>query len=79
MRTPARASTQRAEAALQIKRFSDAAKAWEQRLLTLEDTDPIPYRTQNGGDYEIPALTLRSGRESVGDRGFGMHQDSSRR
>ncbi|MQY23032.1 NAD(P)H-dependent oxidoreductase [Nocardia macrotermitis] len=55
--------------------FSDAAKAWEQRLLALADTDPIPYRTQNGGDYEMPSLRLRAGREVMGDKGFGLHRD----
>ncbi len=29
------------------------------RLDGLATDAPIPYRRQNGGDYEIPALTLR--------------------
>jgi NAD(P)H dehydrogenase (quinone) len=53
--------------------FADAAKAWEQRLLTLEETDPIPFRRQNGGDYEMPSLRLREGLESPGSAGFGLH------
>ncbi|WP_067884846.1 NAD(P)H-dependent oxidoreductase [Nocardia vaccinii] len=54
--------------------FSDAAKAWEQRLRTLADTEPIPYRSQNGGDYELPSLHLRPGLENSGERGFGLHR-----
>jgi hypothetical protein len=29
------------------------------RLYALWETDPIPYRTQNGGDYDIPSLELK--------------------
>ncbi|MNL75878.1 hypothetical protein D3C87_2017540 [compost metagenome] len=29
------------------------------RLDSLWDTEPLNYRRQNAGDYEIPALTLR--------------------
>ncbi|WP_433760183.1 NAD(P)H-dependent oxidoreductase [Nocardia sp. CA-135398] len=53
--------------------FTDAAKAWEQRLLTIEQTDPIAFRIQNGGDYELPALRLREGLEPKGRTGFGLH------
>jgi len=53
--------------------FSVAAKSWQQRLLTLADTEPIPYRKQNGGDYEIPSMLLRDSLESLGDKGFGLH------
>jgi NAD(P)H dehydrogenase (quinone) len=56
--------------------FSVAAKAWQQRLLTLADTEPIPYRRQNGGDYEQPALLLREGLEAVDDKGFRLHLGS---
>jgi len=34
-------------------------EALGQRLDALWTTAPIPFRPQNGGDYEIPALTLR--------------------
>ncbi|NEA52451.1 NAD(P)H-dependent oxidoreductase [Streptomyces sp. SID10815] len=51
----------------------DLAKAWERRLLTLESTEPIPFRRQNFGDYEIPSLHLKEGRESAGRTGFGLH------
>ena len=53
--------------------FPDVAKAWEQRLLTLESTEPIAFRRQNFGDYEIPALRLRPGLEPKGSKGFELH------
>ncbi|MEU8432808.1 NAD(P)H-dependent oxidoreductase [Streptomyces sp. NPDC029216] len=58
---------------LSAEAFADAAEQWKERLLTLEDTDPVPYRSQNGGDYEIPAVRLREGLESPGRSGFGLH------
>ncbi|MEU3036500.1 NAD(P)H-dependent oxidoreductase [Streptomyces griseoaurantiacus] len=53
--------------------YADAAKAWERRLLTLESTEPIPFRPQNFGDYEIPSLQLKEGLEPAGRTGFGLH------
>ncbi|MEC3956399.1 NAD(P)H-dependent oxidoreductase [Nocardia sp. CDC153] len=53
--------------------FPDVAKAWEHRLLTLESTEPIAFRQQNFGDYEIPSLHLKQGLEPVGRTGFGLH------
>ena len=53
--------------------FADAAETWKKRLLTLEQTDPIPYRRQNDGDYEIPAARLREGLETPGRTGFSLH------
>jgi NAD(P)H dehydrogenase (quinone) len=53
--------------------YPDVAKAWEQRLLTLESTSPIAFRPQNFGDYEIPSLHLRPGLEPPGRTGFGLH------
>ncbi|KUL58475.1 NAD(P)H-dependent oxidoreductase [Streptomyces sp. NRRL S-1521] len=53
--------------------YADVAKAWEQRLLTLESTEPIAFRRQNFGDYEIPSLHLEEGREPAGRTGFGLH------
>ncbi|RRR99471.1 NAD(P)H-dependent oxidoreductase [Glycomyces terrestris] len=55
--------------------YADVAKAWEQRLLTIESTEPIPYRRQNFGDYEIPSLHLKEGLEPAGRSGFGLHVD----
>ncbi|TRV81081.1 NAD(P)H-dependent oxidoreductase [Streptomyces sp. 130] len=53
--------------------YREAAKAWQERLLTLESTAPIPYRRQNFGDYEIPSLHLKEGLEAVGRSGFALH------
>ncbi len=54
--------------------YPEVAKAWEQRLLTLESTDPVPFRRQNFGDYEIPpSLHLKEGLEPAGRSGFGLH------
>ncbi|HEJ7040021.1 MAG: NAD(P)H-dependent oxidoreductase [Serratia liquefaciens] len=40
-------------------RFAEACNALGQRLDELEQTSPIPFRRQNAGEYEIPALTLK--------------------
>lgn len=53
--------------------YTDVEKAWEHRLLTLETTEPIPFRPQNFGDYEIPSLHLREGLEPAGRTGLGLH------
>jgi NAD(P)H dehydrogenase (quinone) len=53
--------------------YPDVAQAWKQRLLTLESTEPIPFRRQNFGDYEIPSLHLKDGLEPVGRTSFGLH------
>ncbi|MGW4243203.1 NAD(P)H-dependent oxidoreductase [Nocardia sp. NPDC004722] len=53
--------------------FPDVAKAWEQRLLTLDSTEPIAFRRQNFGDYQIPSLQLENGLEPHGRTGFGLH------
>ncbi|MFC7964201.1 NAD(P)H-dependent oxidoreductase [Streptomyces cinereoruber] len=56
-----------------VEDYPDIAKAWEQRLLTLESTEPIPFRRQNFGDYELPSLHLKEGLEPTGRTGFGLH------
>lgn len=43
------------------------------RLDTLATTAPIPFRRQNHGDYEIPAMTLRADL-APGEVGFGVHR-----
>ncbi|MCL7366433.1 NAD(P)H-dependent oxidoreductase [Streptomyces sp. ESR1.13] len=53
--------------------FEDAARAWRERLLSLETTEPIAFRPQNHGDYEIPSLGLKQGLEEPGRSGFGLH------
>jgi NAD(P)H dehydrogenase (quinone) len=42
------------------------------RLDTLFSAEPIPFRRQNAGDYEIPALTLRPD-IAPGQSGFAVH------
>jgi NAD(P)H dehydrogenase (quinone) len=42
------------------------------RLDALQDTDPIPYRMQNGGDYDIPSCELKPGL-SAGRGGLDIH------
>jgi NAD(P)H dehydrogenase (quinone) len=42
------------------------------RLDNIAATAPIPYRTQNGGDYEIPACVLKEGL-SAGRTGLNVH------
>ncbi|MDJ0363109.1 hypothetical protein [Rhodococcus sp. H29-C3] len=56
-----------------IWRKPEAAKAWVERLLSVESTEPIAFRPQNYGDYEIPSLQLKDGLESAGRTGFGLH------
>ncbi|NDZ73196.1 NAD(P)H-dependent oxidoreductase [Streptomyces sp. SID10362] len=53
--------------------FEDAAKEWKERLLSLETTEPIAFRPQNFGDYDIPSLRLKEGLETPGRQGFGLH------
>ncbi|WP_414161413.1 NAD(P)H-dependent oxidoreductase [Serratia sp. BNK-12] len=53
-------------------RFSEACNALGQRLDELEQTSPIPFRRQNAGEYEIPALTLKPD-IAPGRKGFSAH------
>jgi len=53
-------------------RFQDELSALGARLDRIGETDPIPYRAQNGGDYEIPSLELKAGL-SAGRHGFDIH------
>ena len=48
------------------------------RLDALWTTHPIPFRPQNAGDYEIPALTLRDD-IAPGEAGFAVHTAPARR
>lgn len=43
------------------------------RLDTLATVAPVPFRPQNAGDYDIPAMTLREP-IAPGRTGFGIHQ-----
>ncbi|MEV0645039.1 NAD(P)H-dependent oxidoreductase [Phytomonospora sp. NPDC050363] len=55
--------------------FGPIRAQWVERLLKLEATDPIPFRRQNFGDYEIPSLRLRPGLERPGAKGFELHAE----
>ena len=53
-------------------RFDETRAALGRRLDELWTTQPIPFRRQNAGDYEIPALTLKD--EIVpGKVGYAVH------
>lgn len=56
--------------------YTDVAKACEQRLLTIETTEPIAFRRQSFGDCEIPSLQLKEGLEPAGRTSFGLHLSS---
>lgn len=54
------------------ERYAGWCAALAQRLDRLAQDQPIAFRRQNGGEYEIPALTLREDL-AEGERGFGVH------
>lgn len=58
--------------------FNAAAGELRQRLRELSSTEPIPFRPQNGGDYELPTLMLKSGLESASQSGFSIHTRPSK-
>lgn len=53
-------------------RFAAICEELEHRLDTLATTPPIPFRRQNHGDYDIPAMTLKS-EIAPGVVGFKAH------
>lgn len=53
-------------------RYQASLSALGERLDTLFETAPIPYRMQNGGDYEIPSMVLKPG-VSAGREGLDIH------
>lgn len=54
--------------------FQIVADDLRHRMRTIQTTQPIPFRPQNGGDYLIPAMTLRPELEAPGVSGFSLHQ-----
>jgi NAD(P)H dehydrogenase (quinone) len=50
---------------------------YKERLLTLDTTPIIAYRSQNGGDYDGQQV-LKPGREGVGVTGLAIHQINPR-
>lgn len=57
-------------------RFARVTEALGDRLDQLFTTPPIPFRAQNAGDYEIPAMTLHP-HVAPGQTGFAAHVASS--
>ena len=57
---------------MDAERFARTCDALGERLDALATTPPIAFRPQNGGDYEIPSLTLRD-EHAPGRGGFGVH------
>jgi NAD(P)H dehydrogenase (quinone) len=53
--------------------FEAAAERLRGRMQTIADTPPIPFRSQNGGDYIIPSMQLRPGVEHPHAAGFDLH------
>lgn len=54
-------------------RFDTIREELGRRLDTLATTTPIAFRPQNGGDYDIPQLTLRDD-VAPGRSGFAAHR-----
>lgn len=52
--------------------FADQCATLAERLDTLWQTEPIPFRRQNHGDYLIPSLTLRP-ELAPGQSGLAVH------
>lgn len=53
--------------------FDILAEQLRERMRTLPTTAPIPYRQQNGGDYQIPTMELKANLEAPGTVGFALH------
>lgn len=56
-------------------RFATEAERLRERMRGLASDAPIPYRSQNGGDYSIPDCKLRPGLGVPGASGFALHRD----
>lgn len=57
--------------------FEPVAERLRERMKTLATIAPIPYRQQNGGDYEIPSMNLHPMLGDPGASGFALHQNKS--
>lgn len=53
--------------------FSATADELRQRLRELSTMEPIPFRPQNGGEYELPTLILKPDLEAASESGFSVH------
>jgi NAD(P)H dehydrogenase (quinone) len=59
-------------------RFAKIRDELGQRLDNLWEEQPIAFRKQNAGDYDIPMLTLRNDL-LTGQSGFGIHTETKRK
>jgi len=57
---------------LDVPQYAALTEKLGRRLDTLATTEPIAFRAQNGGDYEIPSLTLRD-EIAPGVTGYAAH------
>ncbi len=62
---------------LDSTRFEQTAERLRERMRTLENAAPIPFRRQNGGEYSIPHLELHPQFGAVGVSGFSLHLTSA--
>jgi len=53
--------------------FEATAERLRERMRTLTTTPPIAYRRQNGGDYLVPSMQLRSDLGEPSATGFAIH------
>jgi NAD(P)H dehydrogenase (quinone) len=60
-------------------RYAGITRDLEARLSTLFTAAPIPYRSQNGGDYDIPSLHLAPRLEGAGQQGLRLHTRAAER
>ncbi len=58
---------------LDARGFAALGNDLKERMRTLGTTEPIAYRRQNGGDYDIPSLKLRPELAARGAPGFRLH------
>lgn len=63
---------------LALAGFEGIAERLRATMRALPTTPPIPYRPQNGGDYVIPSMQLRSGLERPSAGGFALHLNQVR-
>lgn len=57
--------------------FENIKSEYQKRLLHLDNTPIIQYRSQNGGDYDSQQL-LKPGKEERGSTGLAIHQVNPR-
>ena len=57
---------------MDVARYGRTLEELGARLDNITTTAPLPYRTQNGGDYQIPSCVLKEGL-SAGRAGLDIH------